>query len=116
MGKFFLSFRTSLIEQLQTTKDFKEGFVDGIKITELIWPEDRVVNLSKMVFVNCTLGSVNAARIDLTNSIISNCDFLHFKGLTLENIKSTWNYKHNRMAGIKLPSEIQKVLDAEKKE
>ena len=104
------------IEQLLTTKDFKEGFVDGLNVIQLTWPEDKIVNLSGTVFVNCTLGAENQAKVDLTDSVISNCDFRQFKGLTLENIKSTWNYKHNRMEGIQLPEEIQKALDAEKDE
>jgi uncharacterized protein YjbI with pentapeptide repeats len=95
------------IEQLLVSKDFKEGFVDGVEVTQIIWSENYVVNLSEMVFVNCVLGSENQAKIDLTNSVISNCDFSNLKGLTLENVKSTWNYKHNRMEGIKLPKEIQ---------
>ena len=87
------------IEQLLTTRDFKEGFVDGIEVNQLAWPKDQVVNLSKMVFVNCKLSCANQAKIDLTDSVISNCNFENFKGLTLENIKSTWNYKNNRMVG-----------------
>ncbi len=35
-------------------------------------------------------------------------------GLTLDQIKSTWNYKHNRMEGIVLPERIAKALAAEK--
>ena len=105
-----------IIEQLLATRDFKEGFVEGVEAILLIFPKDRVVNLSRVVFVNCTLGSVSQARIDMIDSVISSCDFRLFNGLTLENIKSTWNYKHNRMEGIKLPPDIQATLDAEKAE
>jgi uncharacterized protein YjbI with pentapeptide repeats len=107
----FFDFR---IEQLLSTKDFKEGFVENVKIIRAIWSNDKKIDLSKIVFVNCVLGSENQAKVDLTNSVISNCDFSNLKGLTLENVKSTWNYKHNRMKGIKLPEEIRKALDAEK--
>jgi len=34
-------------------------------------------------------------------------------GLTLDQIKSTWNYKHGRMAGIQLPEELAKALEKE---
>ena len=118
---------TSLqIEQLLVTKDFKQGFVKEVSLF-CIWPED-VVDLSNMVFIDCQFGGYG--KVNLTDSIISGCDFSEFgfifwdgnvnrvreesKGITLENVKSTWNYKHGRMAGIKLPEEIQKALDAEK--
>jgi len=126
------------IEQLLSTRDFKIGLVKNIHIPKITWP-DHTIDLSNMVFIDCQFGWVpvildenkekyvpdyNAikklpdsvfAKIDLTDSIISGCNFGNFLGLTLENIKSTWNYKHNRMAGIKLPEEIQKALDTEKR-
>jgi len=102
------------IEQLLVTKDFKEGFVKKVSFNRLVWPY-HVVDLSNMVFVDCHFGwSDESAKIDLTDSVISGCNFEYFHGLTLENVKSTWNYKHNRMEGIKLPDEIQKTLDTEK--
>ncbi|MCL2623038.1 MAG: pentapeptide repeat-containing protein, partial [Planctomycetaceae bacterium] len=60
-------------------------------------------------------GWSDRCQLDLTDSVITNCDFRYFNGLTLDNIKSTWNYKHGRMEEIKLPDEIQKALDAEKR-
>jgi len=127
------------IEQLLSTRDFKIGLVKNVSIPKITWP-DHTIDLSNMVFIDCQFGRVpvtldenrekylpdyNAikklpdsvfAKIDLTDSIISGCNLEHLLGLTLENIKSTWNYKHNRMEGIKLPEEIQKALDAEKDE
>lgn len=35
-------------------------------------------------------------------------------GLTLDQIKSTWNYKHNRMEGITLPKELAAALELER--
>ena len=125
------------IEQLLSTKDFKEGFVKNIYVTDMVWP-DHVVDLSNMVFIDCHFGwmifpfTTNGglpdyeavkklpdsafAKIDLTDSVISGCNFKYFLGLTLENVKSTWNYKHGRMEGILLPEEIQQALDTEKGE
>ena len=111
-GATFQDSRLS-IENLLGTRDFKQGMVKGIKFNGF-WP-DSVVNLSKMIFIDCSFGMAPAsAKIDLTDSVISGCDFRHFIGLTLENVKSTWNYKHGRMEGIKLPPDIQQALDAEK--
>jgi uncharacterized protein YjbI with pentapeptide repeats len=99
------------IEQLLATRDFKKGVVKGISFIA-IFPE-HVVDFSNMVFIECAFGGIG--KIDLTNSIISSCDFRLLQGLTLDNIKSTWNYKHGRMEGILLPPDIQAALDAEKR-
>jgi len=118
------------IEQLLETKDFKQGLVKGVKLSmynsPTVWP-DHVVDLSNMVFIDCEFGlrwhtwdpvkqadDYHTGKVDLTDSVISGCHI--GDGITLENIKSTWNYKHNRMEGIKLPKEIQEALDAEKQQ
>ena len=126
--------RGMLYEQLQTTKSYKEGKLINVSLN-LTWPEG-LANFSKMNLTGCYFGSggtyshvphvrgisdersgwsVNC-QLDITDSVITDCGFIDFKGLTLENIKSTWNYKHGRMEGIKLPEEIQKALDAEKEQ
>ena len=114
------------IEQLLETKDFKQGLVKGVKLGTYnsVWPE-HVVDLSKMVFIDCEFDLTweiydltkkedvcFTGKVDLTDSVISGCHIGY--GITLENIKSTWNYKHNRMEGIKLPEEIQKALYEER--
>jgi len=127
------------IEQILSTKDFKDGFVKNVRLGRIAWP-DHTIDLSNMVFVDCQFGCIPCiwnengkeyvpdydrikelpdsefAKINFTDSIISGCNFEYFLGLTTENIKSTWNYKHGRMNGIKLPVEIQKALDAEKEQ
>ena len=55
---------------------------------------------------------------DFRDAVISNVDFgsrdFACKGLTLEQIKSTWNYKNGRMTEIVLPEEIADALQKEK--
>jgi uncharacterized protein YjbI with pentapeptide repeats len=100
-------------EQLRSTKSYQDGNLIKIGLN-LVWSEG-IADFSGMNLTGCrfSCGSDNQGQLDLTDSVITNCTFSYFKGLTLENIKSTWNYKHNRMEGIKLPEEIQKALDAE---
>jgi hypothetical protein len=43
-------------------------------------------------------------------------EFINCTGLTVEQIKSTWNYKNGKMDRIKLPPDIQKALDEEMKQ
>jgi len=48
-------------------------------------------------------------------SVFSDCDFARTEdNLTLDQIKSTWNYKVGRMEGIVLPQELQEALDIER--
>jgi hypothetical protein len=116
------------LEQLLVTKDFKQGLVKRVNFQYVTWPK-HVVDLSRMIFIDCEFNLIwvdyiegpayngstyVTGKVDLTDSVISGCNI--GDGITLENIKSTWNYKHNRMEGIKLPDEIQKALDAEKKQ
>jgi len=101
-------------EQLQFTKNYKDGILANLEL--ILKSPKGPADFSRMNLTGCRFGSTEEYQLDLTDSVISNCDFRYFKGLTLENVKSTWNYKHNRMEGIKLPEEIQKALDAEKKQ
>jgi uncharacterized protein YjbI with pentapeptide repeats len=101
-------------EMLQSTWNYKNGNLINLGLN-IVWPEG-CADFSKMTLTGCVFGSEANCQLDLTDSVITNCDFRNFKGLTLENVKSTWNYKHGRMAGIKLPEEIQKALDTEQAE
>jgi uncharacterized protein YjbI with pentapeptide repeats len=79
----------------------------------------RNTDLSKTDFkqttlVKCAFYDTDLNKADFTDSVISGCDFKSAQNLTINQIKSTWNYKNNRMSGISLPEEIQKQLDAEK--
>ena len=70
---------------------------------------------------NCSFNSeCNFHGVDFTDSIISRCVFIEevseVQNLTLEQIKSTWNYKAGRMSDILLPKAIQQALDAEQVE
>ena len=101
------------LEQLQSTRNYKDGHLINLRLN-IEWPEE-LADFSRMNLTGCIFDPSNNCHLDLTDSVISNCDLRQLKGITLENIKSTWNYKHNRMKGIKLPDEIQKALDAEKR-
>jgi len=111
------------IEQLVSTACFKNGELRGVRFGYF---DFSGMNLSKMdlsdsVFglhlpMNVHIEMCNFHDADLTDSVISRCDFFRAKNLTLDQIKSTWNYKAGRMAGIVLPQELQEAIDAEKAE
>ena len=71
--------------------------------------------LSNAVFFNCRFSS-SMRGTDIKDSVFTNCIFSEGTNLTVEQIKSTWNYKNNRMDLIILPPDLQKYFDEEKNE
>lgn len=100
--------------QLSSTKSYKEGRLVGIKFynQDFINADFSAQDLSGCYFRDCLLSNAN-----LDNAVISNTHFSQFRkkniGLTVDQIKSTWNYKHGRMEGVVLPREITEALKKE---
>jgi uncharacterized protein YjbI with pentapeptide repeats len=96
-------------EQLQRTASFKKKILLANKYcTDLNGLDFSCFNLTGCKFAG------NLTNVNFTNAVVTDCVFGEYTNLTLEQIKSTWNYKNNRMTGIMLPPEIQKSLDAKK--
>ena len=70
------------------------------------------VDFSSMRFTNCII-SGDLTNANFTDSVFTNSS-IWGKNFTIEQVKSTWNYKHGRMEG--MPEEIQQALDAEKEQ
>ena len=114
-------FRCSVTkEQLFSTRSYREGrFVKvGLSNQDLRDADFSAMNLTGCRFRNCDFTGAS-----FENAVIADVDFgAHpsegTQNLTLDQIKSTWNYKHGRMAGIRLPEELAKALakEAEEKE
>jgi uncharacterized protein YjbI with pentapeptide repeats len=98
-------------DQLYSTHDYKIGSVNNItfRYSEFGDADFRLINFTDCRFINSNIKNTN-----FTDAIISRCDFSSAINLTVDQIKSTWNYKNNRMTGIKLPKKIQQKLDEEK--
>jgi len=117
--------RSFTMNQLKSTRNYKDKTFINVTFVGLDFSGE---NFSQINFTGCRfpyaaihfLGGGVAFKshlndTNLTDAIISACDFSEVEGLTLAQIKSTWNYKTGNMAGIKLPKEIQAALDAEQK-
>ena len=115
-------------EQLCSTKNYKEGNLSGIRFCHinLSGCDLSNQNLTGCLFYYCDFSDAN-----IENSVITNIEFGTARrdnectGLTLAQIKSTWNYKHDRMGrrkkgrpwpekGMVLPERIAEELAAEK--
>ena len=121
---FLRSFRLTK-EQILSTKNFKRGFFQGVVFEKFRDVSSEPISLSgvdcsRMIFINCKM-NFDFQNTSLSNSVISGdfagsgsfSDFSDAKNLTWEQIQSTWNYKHGRMEGIRLPEHIQEALDAD---
>ena len=102
---------------LCSTKNYREGNLFGIRLwhIDLSGCDLSRQNLTGCEFVRCDFSSAN-----FEDAVITDADFGKHRGsecigLTLDQIKSTWNYKNNRMEGIVLPKEIAAALEMERK-
>ena len=68
-------------------------------------------DLTRAKFVQCDLTGA-----DFTDAVITDADFHGCLDTppTVEQIKSTWNYKHGRMAGVLLAEQLQAALQVDK--
>jgi uncharacterized protein YjbI with pentapeptide repeats len=104
-------FYTISKEQFSSTSDFKSKFLLGIVISEA---DFRGIDLSDFTITQCRF-EVDFKDANFSNAVITGSDFRLAENLTVAQIKSTWNYKHNQMDKIILPKDIQDELDKEKK-
>jgi uncharacterized protein YjbI with pentapeptide repeats len=110
-------------KQLYTTSNYKNGIINDTVFIETYIVDENADNFNDVNFANFNLTgcgfNLDIHNADFTNAIISNCNF-DFQGLdekhqiTVNQIKTTWNYKNDRMNSIKLPERIRKELESEK--
>lgn len=101
-------------QQLLATRNYRVGDLSNISFTDM--------NLSDFDFssVNVTSsifwGACDFRDAIFKDAVVTNVFFDEYNtGLTLDQVKSTWNYKHGRMHGITLPKHIAKALEQEQK-
>ncbi len=92
-------------EELRLTESYYQGDLTGWKSAGLKDVDFRGFDLSKAIFEYPMPGC------DFTDAVITgaNC-----RGLTLEQIKQTWNYRYGHMEGVTVSEEVRAALEAEK--
>ncbi len=100
-------------EQFLATKSYQTGNLAGIILVRLDLSniDFSGQNLAEAQFVECNLSGTQFADAVITNVNFRGC-FLHPPAL--QQIKSTWNYKHGHMEGIRLPDTLAAALKAER--
>jgi uncharacterized protein YjbI with pentapeptide repeats len=102
--------------QLYSTRSYRTGNLSGLCLAN---SDLSGCDLSGMNLSNCHLGHCKFAGADFEDAIITNASFEKGEAiaesdqLTVEQVKSTWNYKQGRMEGIRLPEELAEALKRE---
>ncbi|MBQ4144479.1 MAG: hypothetical protein IJD43_13510 [Thermoguttaceae bacterium] len=85
-----------------------------IRIAKSFHLEDEIKEIPfKEYTYSCSLKFTQT--VNLTDALFINCDLSSSTDLTLEQVKSTWNYKAGRMSLCKWPEHIEKALEEEEK-
>lgn len=98
-------------EQLLGTQSYQTGsliavVLGGLDLSNIDFSQQ---NLTGAKFIQCDLTGA-----DFTDAVITDADFSACisNPPTVEQIQSTWNYKHGRMESIRLPNNLAEALDA----
>lgn len=102
-------------EQLCVTQNYRDGNLVNIKLFGI---DLSGCDLSRQNISKCTFSQCDFSNAIFEDSVITGADFgkktvSKCTGLTVGQIKSTWNYKHGRMEGVVLPDEIAEALKKE---
>ncbi len=95
---------------LHETRSYKSKDLRGIRLSnfDLKGSDFHGFDLVDAAFRDCDVSKVSFVDAVITNMYFSQCI-----GLSAQQIRSTWNYKNDRMDGIDLPSEIEAELKVE---
>jgi len=110
-------------EQLRQTWNYRVGNFTGIQFcNELQWKKEW--NENNITLENAWNAVVFGGRsshtaiqiapnADISDSVFILCDLSTSSGLTLEQVKSTWNYKTGHLSIVRWPKHIEEVLKTE---
>lgn len=101
--------------QLYSTTSYKQGNLTGLR---LVWSDLSGCDLSGMNLTGCFFSHCKFAGTNFEDAVITDAWFVTDKRtaesdcLSVDQIKSTWNYKHGHMEGIRLPEQVAQALNS----
>ena len=109
-------------EQFKQTRNYRTGIFLGVYNTLAVDARRDIktrsifqdLDISGMNFSFCKLGG-SFSGTNMTDTVFTECYLTTVRDLTLEQVKSTWNYKAGRMSLCKWPEYIKKALEEEEK-
>jgi uncharacterized protein YjbI with pentapeptide repeats len=99
--------------QLYSTKSYKDGYLGDVEFLSI---DLSGCDLSGMNLTGCRFSHCRFAGTKFDDAVITGARFITDRSLaksdrlTVEQITSTWNYKHGRMEGIRLPDDLAEAL------
>ncbi|MBR4834484.1 MAG: pentapeptide repeat-containing protein [Thermoguttaceae bacterium] len=113
------SYRGLSARQLRQTLDFHHKIYRELRVGVSGAPgapllDYRDFDFSRSSFVECQFVDLDFTGADFTDAAFHECS-LSGRGLTLEQMKSTWNWKAGRMDLLHLPPELQAQIPEEKR-
>lgn len=80
--------------QLAQTANFREKRYNGLRLADANFGK---YDFSDAMLTRCRFSRVDFTDADFTDAVLLDCDFRDVEGLTLEQLKSTWNWKTDRL-------------------
>lgn len=99
-------------EQLYSTKSYQQGSLLGITFRQTDmsgWSFARQ-NLTGCKFSQCKFTGADFEDAVITDVQFANVGFGDCTGLSVEQIRSTWNFRNGRIEGIVLPKELAQAM------
>lgn len=102
-------------EQLRVTRSYRNGDMSGVAFLRIDFSGSDLSrqNLTHCLFSNCDFTGCDMADAVITGVRFTDHRYGPTRGLTVEQVKSTWNYRHHRMNAIALPEELAEALRIE---
>lgn len=110
-------FRGAKPEDLYSTLAWKNGdmakvvFFPGFARFKAGIGDLKGWNLAAQDLTGAKLERLDLTNVNLTDSVITDASFIDSIGLTVDQLKTTWNWRVRRMDDVKLPPELREEVD-----
>lgn len=95
--------------QLAQTVNFREKRYEGLKLQSA---DFKKYDFSGAMLTNCRFEKLDFTDANFTDAVLTACSFRDVQGLTLEQLKSTWNWRAGRLDLLSLDDALQAEVDA----
>ncbi len=95
--------------QLAQTVNFREKRYEGLTLQSA---DFKKYDFSSALLTNCRFEKIDFTDANFTDAVLTACAFHDVQGLTLEQLKSTWNWRAGRLDFLSLDDALQAEVDA----
>ncbi len=95
--------------QLAQTANFRQKRYIGLRLDDANFEK---YDFSSAFLTRCRFSKIDFAGADFTDAVLYDCEFRNVEGLTLEQLKSTWNWKANSLDLASFDAALQAQIKA----